>query len=217
MKTDVQIQKDVMEELQWDPILNASEIGVMVKDGIVTLSGDINGYGKKLAAENAAKRVKDVRAVILELELKIDVDERRRDADIAAAALEALKWNSFVPEDKMTLRVENGWIILEGEVEWQFQRESASRAIENLLGVHGIKNHIKVRPKVTAIVVKDIIKKALERSADIEAARIEIVTEGGRVVLKGAVRSWNERADVERAVWNTPGVMEVKNELAVTS
>lgn len=217
MKTDVQIQKNVMDELQWDPVLNASEIAVTVKDGIVTLSGSVNSYSRKLAAEHAAKRVKNVRAVVLELEVKMQEDEKRTDADIAAAALEAFKWNSFVPEDAITLSVEDGWVTIEGEVEWQFQRESATSAIKHLLGVRGIKNHLRVKPKVTAILIRDVVRKALERSAAIEASGIDTVIEGGGIVLKGKVRSWAERREAERAVWATPGVTEVKNELVVIS
>lgn len=217
MKTDIQIQKNVMDELNWDPILNASEIAVTVKDGIVTLGGFVNSYSRKLAAENAAKRVKNVRAVAVDLEVKMPNEEKRTDADIAAAALQAFKWNSFVPEDAMEVSVEDGWITIEGEVEWQFQRESASSAIKNLLGVRGIRNHLKVKPKVTAILIKDIVKKALERSAAIEATGIDTIIEGGRIVLKGKVRSWAEWREVEKAVWATPGVSEVKNDLIVAS
>jgi osmotically-inducible protein OsmY len=218
MKTDDQIKKSVIDELQWDPILNAAEIAVAVKDGIVTLGGSVNSYSRKLAAENAAKRVKNVRAVTAaDLEVKIPEDEKRKDADIAAAAAEAFKWNSFVPEDAMVLSVEDGWVTIEGEVEWQFQRESAYGAIKNLLGVRGIKNHLKIRPGVTAILIKDIVRKALERSASIEASGIETTIEGGRIILKGKVRSWAEWREVEKAVWATPGVLEVRNDLVVAS
>lgn len=218
MKTDDQIQKSVMDELQWDPILNAAEIAVAVKDGIVTLSGSVYSYSRKLAAENAAKRVKNVRAVTaIDLKVKVPEDEKRMDADIAAAATEAFKWNSFVPEDAMVLSVEDGWITIEGEVEWQFQRESAYSAVKNLLGVRGIRNHLKIRPKVTAILIKDIIRKSLERSAAIEATAINTTIEGGRIILEGKVRSWVEWREVEKAVWATPGVLEVKNNLIVAS
>ncbi|MRG45326.1 BON domain-containing protein [Chitinophaga sp. SYP-B3965] len=217
METDLQIQKNVMDELQWDPVLNASEIAVTVKDGIVTLSGFVNSYSRKLAAENAAKRIKNVRAVAIDLEVKMPDDEKRTDADIAAAVLEAFKWNSFVPEDAMKVSVEDGWVTIEGEVEWQFQRESVSSAIKNLVGVHGIRNLLKVKPKVTAIIIKDVVKKALERSAAIEATGVDTLIEGGRIVLKGKVRSWAEWREVEKAVWATPGVLEVKNDLIVAS
>ncbi len=164
MKTDLQIQQDVMDELAWDPILKASEIAVTVKEGIVTLGGYVNNYSQKLAAENAAKRVKEVRAVALDIEIKLASDNRRTDADIAATALNALKWSSFVPEDRLKLKVEDGWITMEGEVEWQFQRESAANAVKDLIGVRGISNSIKVRPSISPVLMKDVIKKALKEA-----------------------------------------------------
>jgi osmotically-inducible protein OsmY len=215
MKTDIELQQDVMDELLWDPALQASDIGVTVKTGIVTLAGYVNNYSQKQAAENAAKRVKDVKAVAVEMVIRLSSNQKRSDADIAAAVLNALKWSSFVPDDRIRLKVEDGWITMEGEVEWQFQKESAANAIRDLIGVRGVRNLIRVKPEVTAVIIKDVIKKALERSAEIEAAGINIVTEGGRIVLRGKVRSWGERNEVERAVWATPGVMEVKDELII--
>lgn len=215
MKTDLQIQQDVMDELSWDPILTASEIGVTAKNGVVTLTGYVNNYSKKLAAENAAKRVKDVKAVAMDIEIKLPSDSKKTDADIAAAVLNALKWSSFVPDDRVKPEVENGWITLEGEVEWQYQKESAANAVRDLIGVRGISNLIRVKPSVSPVLVKDVIKKALERSAVIEAAGINVVTEGGNIVLKGKVRSWGERGEVERAAWATPGVIDVKDELVI--
>jgi len=215
MKTDTEIQKNVMDELKWDPIMHSAEIGVIVKDGIVTLVGYVDNYSQRLAAENAAKRVKDVRAVAIDLAISLPDEQRRSDTDLAAAALNALKWSSFVPEDKIRLKVDGGWITMEGEVEWQFQKESAYSAVSDLIGVHGVINRINVRPNITPVIVKDVIKKALERSADIEADSINILTDGGRIVLKGKVRSWAERKEVERAVWATPGVIDVKDELII--
>jgi osmotically-inducible protein OsmY len=215
MKSDTEIQKNVMEEMKWDPILYSAEIGVIVTDGIVTLIGYVDNYSQRLAAENAAKRVKDVRAVAIDLAISLPHEQQRSDTDLAAAALNALKWSSFVPEDKIRLKVDGGWITMEGEVEWQFQKESAYSAVSDLIGVHGVINRISVRPNITPVIVKDVIKKALERSADIEADSINILTDGGRIVLKGKVRSWAERKEVERAVWATPGVIEVKDELII--
>ncbi|HEY0611837.1 MAG TPA: BON domain-containing protein [Chitinophaga sp.] len=215
MKPDNEIQKNVMDELKWDPILHSAEIGVTVKDGIATLMGYVDNYSQRMAAENAAKRVKDVRAVAIDLVIHLPHDQRRSDTDIAAAALNALKWSSFVPEDRIKLKVDDGWITIEGEVEWQFQKESAYSAVSNLIGVHGVINRINVRPNITPVIVKDVIKKALERSAEIEADRISILTDGGKIVLRGKVRSWAERKEVERAVWATPGVIDVKDELIV--
>ncbi len=215
MKTDIAIQRNVIDEIRWDPILHSALIEVNVKDGIVCLKGNVDNFSQRMAAENAAKRVKDVRAVALDLAIRIPDEQKRPDTDIAAAALNALKWSSFVPEDRIRLKVDDGWITIEGEVEWQFQKESAYSAVSDLIGVHGVTNRIKVRPNITPVIVKDVIKKALERSADIEANSINILTDGGRIVLKGKVRSWAERKVVERAVWATPGVIDVKDELIV--
>lgn len=215
MKTDIEIQKNVIDELQWDPVLQSAQIGVTVKDGIATLMGYVANFSQQQAAENAAKRVKDVRAVAMDLVIKLPHDQQRTDTDLAAAALNALKWSSFVPEDMIMLKVDNGWITMEGEVEWQFQKESAYHAVRDLIGVYGVINRIKVRPKITPVIVKDVIKKALERSADVEASGINIMTDGGRITLKGKVRSWSERNEVERAVWATPGVIDVKDELII--
>lgn len=215
MKADIDIQNDVMEELRWDPILHSAEIGVAVKDGIVTLMGNVDNYSQQQAAENAAKRVKDVRAVAVDLTINLPHDQHRTDNDLAAAALNALKWSSFVPEDRIKLKVDNGWIAMDGDVEWQFQKESAYDAVKDLIGVQGVLNHLIVRPRLSPVIVKDVIKKALERSAEIEADGINIQTDGGRIVLKGKVRSWAERNEVERAVWATPGVIDVKDELII--
>jgi len=215
MKTDLALQQDVREELLWDPILNTSDIGVAVKDGIVTLTGDVTSYGKKLVAEKAARRVKEVRSVVTELAVCLPEEEQRTDEEITEAAWNAMKWSSFVPDDCIRLQVKDGWITIAGEVEWQFQKESASAAVRHLMGVHGVSNQIKVRPRITPIIIKDVIKRALERSAGIAADQIQIVTDGGRIVLKGKVRSWVERKEVERAVWATPGVIEVKDELTI--
>ncbi len=211
----MQLQKDVMDELVWDPILSSTEIGVTVKNGIVTLSGQVTSFGKKVAAENAAKRVKEVKAVATDIVVKLPGDLTLSDTDIAGAALNALKWSSFVPDNKVKLKVDDGWVTLEGEVEWQFERESASSAIRNLIGVKGIHNLITVKPRITSRIVKDAIKKALERSADIEAENIQIIADGGKVTMKGKVHSWNERSAVERAVWSTPGITDVKDELVI--
>ncbi|QEH42677.1 BON domain-containing protein [Chitinophaga sp. XS-30] len=215
-KTDIQLQKDVMEELQWEPSLEASGVGVAVKDGIVTLSGTIANYSQKLAAENAAKRVKGVRAVAVDLEVRLSTGEKRNDADIAEAVLNALKWNSFVPEEKIRIKVDDGWLTIEGEVEWGFQRESVTNAVKDLLGVKGVRNLLSIRPVIAPSIVRDRIKKALSRRANVESEGIDVQMDGGHVTLKGNVRSWSEREEVERAVWSAPGVLDVKDELVVT-
>lgn len=215
MKTDQQLQQDVMDELKWDPLLTASEIGVSVKNSVVTLSGYVNSYSKKLAAENAAKRVKGVRAVAEDIEIRLGMDGRRNDTEIAQAALNALKWNTNVPDERIKLKVENGWVNLEGDVDWQFQKSTAENAISNISGVRGIRNLITITPKVNISGVENRIKNALQRSAAIEAGNIAVRAEGNKVILKGKVRSWAERREVERAVWSTPGVAEVEDDLLI--
>lgn len=215
MKTDQQLQQDVMGELKWDPLLTASEIGVSVKNGVVTLSGYVNSYSKKLAAENAAKRVKGVRAVAEDIEIRLGTDGRRNDTEIAEAALNVLKWNTNVPDERIKLKVENGWVNMEGDVDWQFQKSTAENAISNISGVRGIRNLITITPKVNISGVENRIKNALQRSAAIEANDIAVRAEGNKVILKGKVRSWAERREVERAVWSTPGVAEVEDDLLI--
>ena len=213
MKTDTQLQQDVMDELQWDPRFNASEIGVAVKNGIVTLSGHVDNYTKKLAAEEAAKRVKDVKGLVEEITVQLVHDGKRSDQDIALAAVNLLKWNNAVPDQNIKVEVEDGWLTMEGHVDWQFQKDAAKSAVKDITGLKGVVNLLNIKPRVIAPVVRDTIKKALERSADIEADRIQIETAGNKVILRGKARTWNEKLEVERAAWSAPGVMEVEDEM----
>lgn len=215
MKPDLQLQQDVMDELLWDPSLESAEIGVSVNDGVVTLSGTVNSYTKKLAAEKAAKRVKEVKAVAMDIEVHFFNGESKSDTDIAHAGLNALSWSTVVPKDSVSIKVEDGWLTLEGEVEWQYQKQAAENLTKDLQGVKGVTNLIKLKPTLTRSIVKDNIRKALERSADVEADSINILTEGHNIILKGKVRSWSERNEVEKAVWATPGVVDVKDELII--
>jgi len=215
MKTDQQLQQDVMDELKWDPLLAASEIGVSVKNGVVTLSGYVNSFSKKYAAENAVKRVKGVQAVAEDIQVRLGFDGKRTDSEIAEMALNAIKWDTEVPDGDLRLKVENGWINLEGSVEWQFQKDAAVKAVRNIVGVKGVTNTISVNPKINKAVVETKIKNALERSATVEAEGIKVETNGGKVILRGKVRSWAERRDAERAAWSSPGVKEVEDELSI--
>lgn len=215
MKTDSEIQKDVMEELKWEPFLNATEIGVAVKNGVVTLSGLVENYAKKIAAEKAAKRVQGVKAVAEEIEVKLSGSGWRSDSEIAEAILNTLKWHSAVREDMIKIKVENGWVTMEGEVEWEFQKNSAASMIENLIGVRGITNLVKIAPKIETKEIKRKIAAAFHRSATVDASKIEIETIGNKVILKGIVHSLAEKKDAESAAWSAPGVTEVKNELVV--
>jgi len=218
MKTSTQLQKDVIEELRWDFNTRDCEIGVAAMDGVVTLSGVVPSYSKKLAAERAAERVSGVRAIAEELTVKVPSSCKRTDTELAHAAVGALKWDIDVPDDTIHLKVENGWITLDGSVQSHFERAAAERAVRNLTGVHGLSNRIKIQAasvKPDEVVQK--IKAALHRSAEFESSNIVVETMDGRVTLRGSVRSWAERMDAERAAWQAPGVTALDDQLVVST
>jgi len=215
MKTDSQLHKDILDELQWDPRVKDAEIAVSAKDGVITLTGSVDTYAQKYAAERAVERVSGVRAVADDLEVRLLHSVMRSDTDIAHAALHALRWDTEVPDEKITVKVEHGWLTLKGEVEWNFQKSAAERDTRYLAGVKGISNLIAVKPKVSATEVKAKIEAALKRSAELDAKRVTVEASGTKVTLTGSVRSWTERSDVERAAWAAPGVAEVEDRLAV--
>jgi osmotically-inducible protein OsmY len=215
MKTDFQIQKDVMDELKWEPFLNSSEIGVAVKKGIVTLSGIVDTYSKKLAAEKAAKRVMGVKAVAEDIQVGISPDYRKTDTEIAEAVFNALKWHTAIPEEKIKIKVENGDVKLEGEVEWEYERHTAKTAIENLPGVRTIFNLITVKPRITPNDIKQKINAAFHRSATVDSAKITADVIGSKVILRGKVRSFTEKEDAEYAAWAAPGVLGVESKLEI--
>ena len=214
MKTDHEIQHDVMEELRWEPALNATEIGVAVHNGIVTLSGHVTFYSEKLAAEKAAKRVKGVKAVAEDIEVKL-ADGNLSDTQVAENIVRAFEANTMIPDEKIQVKVDKGWVTLEGEVSWLYQKEAAAQAITYLGGVKGVSNWINVKPGVNATIIKENIRKALERSANLEANNIVIDTAGSKVILRGSARSWTERKEVERAAASAPGVTEVDDQLVI--
>ena len=215
MKNDIQIQKDVIEELKWEPFLNASEIGVTVKNGIVTLSGHVDSYSKKLSAEKAAKRVAGVKAIAEDIQIGVSPVYNKTDPEIAEAVLNALKWHSAVQEEKIKIKVEDGNVNLEGEVEWEYQRTSAKTSIENLTGVRSVINFITVKPKITPSDIQQKISAAFHRSATIDSGKITAEVMGTTVTLRGKICSFAEKEDAERAAWNAPGVTSVESKIEI--
>ena len=215
MKTDSQLQKDVIAQLNWEPILHASEIGVAVKDGVVTLTGIVDTFTKKIVAEKAAKKVSGVKAIAVELQVGISPVFERTDSEIAETVLNALKLHTAVKEDKIKIKVEDGLVTLEGNVEWEYQRKAAQEAVENLPGVRDVNNLVIVSPTVLAANVRKKINEAFHRSATIDAEKVQIDAVGSKVVLTGTVRSIAEKEDAEEAVWAAPGVTTVDNKLTI--
>jgi osmotically-inducible protein OsmY len=215
MKTDAQLRADIFEELKWEPSIREAEIGVAVKDGVVTLTGHVESYAQKYAAERAAKRVSGVRALADDLHVKLPSDRARTDTEVAHAVANAIDWDIEVPAG-ITARVENGWVYLDGSVEWQYEKGAAERAVRYLTGVQGVTNRIMVKPvRVSTTEVSRKIREALHRTAELDASRITVEAQNGKVTLKGKVRSWAERNDAERAAWAAPGVTNVEDELTV--
>jgi len=215
MKTDSQLKEDVSMELEWEPSVNASKVGVAVKDGVVTLTGHLDTFIEKHAIERAVERVAGVQAIAVELDVKLEPGHTRSDTEIAAAAESALKWDSGVPVEKVQVMVEKGWVTLKGEVDWDFQRKNAAKAVRSLVGVVGVSNGIALKAADAPANVANRIRDALTRHAQREANRIEVTVQGSVVTLKGEVDSLAERTTAVNAAWAAPGISVVVNEMTV--
>ena len=217
MKTDAQLQQDVMAELKWEPAVHATQIGVQVKNGVVTLAGEVGSYIEKWNAEHAAQRVTGVKALAIEIKIKLPGASKRTDADIAESAKNILTWTSALPIDAIKVMVEGGWLTLSGDVEWQFQRQAATDCVRRLMGVTGVSNQIAIKPSPSASVVKSDIEAALKRRIDSDAKSISVDVQGGAVTLTGSVHSWAERDLATRTAWGSSGVRQVVDKIILVN
>lgn len=215
MRTDSKIKEDVLEELAWQPNIDETQIGVVVDNGIVTLSGTVDSYSKKITAEKAAKSVFGVRAVAEDIKVQYGKSYQKTDSEIARASADALKWNTSVPEDKINIKVEDGWVYLSGAVMWDYQKQAAKKTVEKLAGVKFVSNTISIEQPVKPIDIKNRITKAFKRSADIDAKNVTVAVDGHTVKLRGKVHSLAEKEDARKAAYFAPGVYKVENELEI--
>lgn len=215
MISDHKLRQDVLDELDFEPSINAVHIGVSVHDGIVTLTGFVSSYAEKLAAERAARRVFGVKAIAEEIDVRLPSDKKTADDEIAKRAVDILKWRGGLPADRLGVKVEKAMVTLTGDVDWQFQRADAEAAVRNLTGVAGVSNLIWVCSPVQVPQIREKIREALRRSAELDASHVTVRAEGGKVILGGKVHAWFERDLAEQAAWSAPGVTEVQDRIEV--
>jgi osmotically-inducible protein OsmY len=215
-RTDEDIQRDVLDELKWDSHVQVNEVGVVVKDGIVTLTGWVDSYLKKLEAENAAHRVPGVNAVANDIEVRLPGSAERTDADLAKAVLDALRWDAAIPAGRLDVTVSQGWVTLRGEVEFGFEKRDAERVVQRLSGVKGVTNLIIVRSHPLPSDLKQNIEKALVRNAETDAQNITVEMQGSKIILRGKVRSYAEKKAAEDTAWSAPGVTDVENRIVIS-
>jgi osmotically-inducible protein OsmY len=215
MKNDTELQADVLKSLKWEPILNTAEIGVTTKDGLVSLTGIVDCYAKKLEAEKVAKSVIGVKVLLEKIEVKLPKSGLRSDAEITGEILIGLKSNWMIPEDKLTVKVDKGWVTLEGELPWDYQRVAAKNVVNYLKGIKGVSNNIKIKSESQSTIDQKAIKNAIARSLSVKDNEIEVIVDETTVTIKGTVNSWYQKEAIERITWKTPGICTLKNELVV--
>ncbi|MCP9768724.1 BON domain-containing protein [Lacihabitans sp. LS3-19] len=215
MKNNAELQTDVQNAIKWEPLLHSAEIGVTAKDGIVSLTGVVDSYAKKVEAENAAKKVLGVKALVEKIEVKYPSHFTKTNVEIAEEVLTALKANWSVPKDKVTVKVENGWITLDGELQWNYQKDAAKNAVNYLMGVRGVTNNIKIKAETHDEIEKKTVEDAIARNWNVDDTDLSVSVTGTTVTLTGTVNSWYEKEEAGRIAWNTPGIWHLENDLVV--
>jgi osmotically-inducible protein OsmY len=215
MTGDYELQQEVLDELEFEPSVNAAHIGVAANAGVITLTGFVSSYAEKLAAERAVRRIKGVKALAEEIEVRLPSDKMLADHEIAGRAADILKWRVGLPASRIGVKVEKGIVTLTGDVDWRYQKSEAEAAVHNLSGVAGVASFIRVNSPIPVTEVKEKIQRALRRNAELDASRITVQTDGGKVVLGGKVHAWYERDIAERAAWSAPGVTDVQDHIQV--